>query len=81
MKRGDRKSFSIAEGGGGHSFWVVLTQQLEVLAILIEGGGGAETFHSLKGGGARKVLPCLDWGTQHVSAPRFFHFVDPPPRN
>ena len=44
-------------------FWVVLTQQLEVLAILIEGGGGAETFHSLKGGGGgEKFYPVLIGG-------------------
>ena len=31
----------------------------------IEGGGGAKSFHSLKGGGARKVLPCPEVGGGH----------------
>ena len=39
---------------------------LEVLAIGLwkGGGGGAKSFHSLKGGGgeSREVLPCLEWG-------------------
>ena len=33
---------------------------LEVLAIL-KGGGGAKSFHSLKGG-VQKVIPCLGGG-------------------
>ena len=62
-KRG-RKMFSRAEGGGGStkSFEVVLTWELEVLAIVM-GGGGAKGYHPLKGGGgAQKVLPCLEGG-------------------
>ena len=46
-------------GGRGTSFEVVLTRELEVLAIV-------------RGGGAQKVLPCLwGWGggAQKVSHP------------
>ena len=48
------------ETGGTKSFKVVLTQELEVLAIVM-GGGGAKSFHPLKGGGT-KSLPCLERG-------------------
>ena len=41
-KGGGRTSFSHAGGGGTKRFKVVLTQKLEVLAILI---GGAKGFH------------------------------------
>ena len=44
---GGQKGFIHAEGGGVKRFWVVLTQELEVLAIL---NGGATSFHLLKGG-------------------------------
>ena len=40
---------------------VVLTQELEVFAIVM-GRGGANSFHPLKGGGAQKVVPCLEEG-------------------
>ena len=51
---------------------------LEVLAILK--GGDAKSFHSLKGGGRKKVLPCLEGGggAQKVSGPRFAHFFRAP---
>ena len=55
-KRGGGGSLSHAEGGGTTSFEVVLTQELEVLAIVI---GGTQSF---QGGGALKVLPCLEGG-------------------
>ena len=44
-----------------------LSLKLEVLAIVME-GGGAKSFHHLKGG-AQKVLPCLEVGGQKVSDP------------
>ena len=48
---------------GTTSFEVVLTRELEVLAILIRGGGGAKDFHPLNGeGGGGKWLPCLKGG-------------------
>ena len=56
-KGGGRKSCNHAEGGGGvNKIEVVLTGELEVLAIL---KGGAKGFHFLKGwacfeGGTRK---------------------------
>ena len=55
-------------GGGTTSFnMVVLTWELEVLAIFKE---GRKKFPPLKrGGGAQKVLPCLEWGAQKVSNP------------
>ena len=47
---GSGKSFSRAEvgggGGGTKSFEVVLTWELEVLAIVM--GGGCKSFHSLR---------------------------------
>ena len=68
---GGRKKFSHAEGGGGGehtSFEVVLTQELEVLAILIVIGGE----------GAQIVLPCLEGGRKKFWTRDFFHFVGPP---
>ena len=50
-------------------------REVEVLAILKGEGGGAISFHSLKGWGAQKVLPDFRRGTQKVSDPRFSHFV------
>ena len=52
LQKGGRgtTSFSHAEGGGGGdttSFEVVLTRELEVLAVLI-GGGGRERFPPFK---------------------------------
>ena len=53
---GGRQSLGHAEGGGGtKGFEVVLTQELEVLAILVGGGGGRKMFPPFKkkrGGGA-----------------------------
>ena len=37
------------------SFEVVLTRELEVLAILIGGGGGAKDFHPLNGEGKSRL--------------------------
>ena len=48
-------------GGGTKRNKIVLTRELEVLAIVI---GGAKSIHPLIGG-AQKVLPCLEargWG-------------------
>ena len=78
-KRGGGKRFSLAEGGGGHNkFWgSFLHGRLKFKPYC---RGGAKSVHSLKGGGARKVLPCLEGGgAQKVSDPRFSHFVAPPP--
>ena len=72
--------------GGTTSSEVVKTQELEVLAIVI-GGGGTKDFHPFikRGGGAQKVLPCLEWGggrrLQKVFDLRFSHFVALPPCN
>ena len=41
-------------------------------------GGGVQKDLTLKSG-ARKVLLCLDGGTQNVSDPRFSYFVAPRP--
>ena len=49
------------KGLGTKSFEVVLTRELEVLAILI-GGGGLKVSILQRGGGERKVLPCLEAG-------------------
>ena len=49
---GGRTSFSHAEGGGGtNSFEVVLTQELEVLTIVM---GGCKKFPPFKRGGGAK---------------------------
>ena len=74
------RDWSLITGrGGGDSFGVILSWYLEVLAIMKEGGGGAKSFHPLKGG-ALKVLPCLrGGGAQNVSDLRCSHFVDPRP--
>ena len=61
---------------GGHKK-LVLTWELEVLAIVM--GGGAKSFHPLKGGGAQKVLPCLEGGGAKSFGPAISHFVAPPP--
>ena len=50
--QGDRKSFSHADGGEGgvtKNVEVVLTQELEVLAIVM--GGGQTKFLPMRGGG------------------------------
>ena len=59
-------------GGGGptNSFEAVLTQKLEVLAIMSGGGGAQIRFQPFKGGGGcKKVFPRLEGG--------FSHFVPP----
>ena len=58
--------------GDTKGFKVVLTQELEVLPILIGGGGRTKYFHPLKGV-ASTVLPCLGGGGQTI-----FQFFSPP---
>ena len=65
-----RNSFSHAEGGATTSFDVVITCELEVLAILKGGGGVCKKFYPVS------VLRGL--GAQKVSEPRFPHVVPPP---
>ena len=49
-------------GGVTKSFGVVLMQEFKVFAIVME-GGGAKSFHFLKGGGGRnKFYPVLRGG-------------------
>ena len=88
---GGRKSVSHPEvgGGGGDTkrFELVLTLELEVLAIVM----GREGFPPFKrcmcvcvwGGGAQTVLPCLEGGgggaANNFQAHNFFHFVAPLP--
>ena len=70
----------LTEGGGGgtQSFEVVLTQELEVLTILIpkfqslKRGEQRETFYPVSSGGG---------GAQNFSDPRFSYFVVRLPRN
>ena len=52
---------SHAERGGGQHFEVVLTRDIEVLAIV---KGGAKSFHPLKGGGV-KGFTLSEWGGGH----------------
>ena len=68
-EKGGGKSFGHAEGGGGntHTFWVVFTQKLEVLAILK--------------GGRKMFLPCLE-GDAKRFGPAIFPLCSPsPPRD
>ena len=58
-----------------------LSLKLEVLAIVMGGGGGCKEFLSLKRGGHKKLYLILKVGEQKVSDPQFSHFVAPPPRN
>ena len=70
------------KGGGAQTVLrVVLTQELEVLAIVM-GRGGAQSFHPLKGG-EQNVLPCLGGGGGAKSCgPAIFPFCSPlAPRN
>ena len=57
----DANSYSHADGGSTKNVGLVLTQKLEVLAIL---KGGGQNVHPLKeeGGGAHNDLPCLERG-------------------
>ena len=64
-------------GGGTTSYDVVLTQELEVLAIVV-GGGSAKGFHPLIGG-SKRFIPVLRGGVQKVSDQRSSHVVAPPP--
>ena len=56
--------------GGRGSFDVVLTRELEVLAIVM--GGGMQKFYPVLRGGV---------AAQKVSDKRFSHFVASPPHN
>ena len=56
-KEGRAKSVLAIWNGGRGRFEVVLTQELDVSAIL-KGGGGANKIHPFKRG-ARIVLPCV----------------------
>ena len=77
---GDGKRFSYAEGGGKGTkcIEVVLTQELDVLAIL---KGGTTSFRPIKrGGGAQRILQCLEEeGAPTKSRPKIFQFCSPPP--
>ena len=57
-------------GGGSKVFWAVLSQELEVLAIM--NCRGHKSW-----GEAQKVLPCLHGGGGGED-PRFSHFVAHP---
>ena len=83
--RGAEKVVAMLGGGGGgggtSSFEVVLTQELEVLAILIGGGRKkCPPFKRWEGGGVVKSFP-LSWvgRGQKVLDLRYSHFVGPPP--
>ena len=64
-KRGGTEKVLAMLKGGTSSLGLVLTWELEVLAIL----KGAKSFHPLKGGGETSF------------GPLFSHFVAPPPHN
>ena len=77
VKRGAEKALAMLKGvaGGTTSVEVVLTRELEVLAILME--EGTKSFHLLKGA-TRKDLPCLE-GERKKFLTRDFPFCSPPP--
>ena len=54
-----------------HPTSYTLSLKLEVLAIVMGGGGGAKSFHPLKGG-AQKVVPCLEGGGGKKFRTRYF---------
>ena len=57
---GESEVLPLQKGGGTKSFEEVLTRELEVLAIVMEGRKKFPPFN--QGGGAQKVLPCLEGG-------------------
>ena len=64
-------------GGGTNSFVVLLTQVLEVLAMLkMNGGGGSKSFDPLKG---EHVLPCLEERCKKFRTRDFLLLYPPPP--
>ena len=63
-------------GDGTTSFEVVLTHELDALAIL---KAGTKSFHPIKRGWVQTVLPISRGVGQKVLDPRFPHFVAPPP--
>ena len=68
-EKGGGGSFSHAEGGGIKSFEVVLTRELEVLAIVL---GGAKMFPPFKRGGGRKhFYPVLKGGRKKFQTQHF----------
>ena len=72
-KREGRKVFSHAEGGGvTKSFRVVLTQDLEFLAILKE---GLEFSTLQRGGGHEQFYPVSKGGLQNASNQQLYYFV------
>ena len=63
LKGGGGSEKVLAMLKGGTSFWVVFMWYLEVLAILMWGGGDPKSFHSLNGGGGReRFYPALRGG-------------------
>ena len=75
MGGGGKKGFGHAESGGTNSFEIGLTQELEVLAIVI---GERKMFQPFKRG-AQKVLPCLEGGGAKSFRPAIFPLCSPPP--
>ena len=77
LRKGAENVLAMLKGGGTKCFEVVLTRELEVLAIVM--GGGHKRCPPFKGG-AQNVLPCLKGGrAQQVLDSQFSHFVAPPP--
>ena len=71
----------LAGGGGTQSFRVVLTRELEVLAILED--GGANTPFKRHRGMCERFNPVLGGRVQKDSDPQFSHYFCnlPPPHN
>ena len=63
-----RKGLSMLKGVT-NSFQVVLTQELEVLTLLM---GVSKGFHPLKKGGSQQVLRCLEGGGRKQFVTRRF---------
>ena len=67
-KKGGRKKYKPCYRRDSKSFKVVLTWELEVLAIL---KGGRKTFPSIKRG-VQNLLPCLEGGHKMFQTRNFF---------
>ena len=74
MKRGRAGKVIAILKGGTTRFGVVLTQELEVSAILYR---RAKSFRPLKGRGRKRFYPVLRGGRKTFWA--FFLFCSPPP--
>ena len=79
-KKGGRKRFSHAEGGGGtNSFWgIFLCSSLKFYPYCLRGREGARSFQPLKVGGAKSFTLLRGWGRKKFRS-RVFPILYPRP--